>query len=60
KTNGTAIEFKTINSPQNDNDIFPFLTIKSLRSTSPSSDKPFNLDFFMNVKKINDRIWFDR
>ena len=60
KTSGTAIEFKTINSPQNDNSIFPFLTIKSLRSTSLSSDKQFNLDFFMNIKKLNDRIWFDR
>ena len=61
KTLGTIIEFhnnKTNNGT--DRNIMTYVSIKSLKLEDPASENSFNLQFFFNLKNLNDRIWWDK
>lgn len=58
KTNFTVIKFNS--HLKNDNGNMANIFIKSGKLEDPSSEKPFNLDFFFNLKNLNDRIWLDK
>lgn len=58
KTGSTEIKINPI--AKSDSESLATVLIRSFKTNDLNSKQPFNLQFFSNLKNLNDRIWLDR